>query len=220
MNRLSLLFGLTVISLVGCSNDTSAKNISTPQSLQNLSINTTTTTDLMTNLETEDSEDLSTPLTQSEGEATELTTSNEKVFATQQEFIDYMYEKVQALKETISLLDSNLTQVYAATGTEAEVANLSIRENLLKQTTNEMNSIESLSLPTEEVATLQDYVAKAYYYSIEYKAQEYEIFSAETLEERQILLDTNAENESLSQQYISLALAEIDRLSEITYYSK
>ena len=80
-----------------------------------------------------------------------------------------MYEKVSALEDTLSLLDSNLTQVFSVVGTEAETAQLSIRENLLNQTTNEMKTIEELSRPNEDVSTLQEYVVKAYDYNIQYK---------------------------------------------------
>ena len=152
-------------------------------------------------------------------ESDELQTSK-KTFSTQQEFVDYMYEKVSALEDTLSLLDSNLTQVFSVVGTEAETAQLSIRENLLNQTTNEMKTIEQLSRPNEDVSTLQEYVVKAYDYNIQYKSAEYEIFKAATLEDRQTLLDTNAEIERLAQNYLTLAWSEIDRLSETSYDRK
>ncbi len=212
MKNVGLILGLVIISLSGCANNTSSKTISTPQSLQSLSITTTTGNDSSTNT------NLITENTNSE--KTETPDSTEKTFTTQQDFVDYMYEKVTALEDTISLLDSNLTQVYSSTGTDAEAAQLSIRDNLLKQTSNEMNLIEALTRPTEEVATLQDYVVKAYHYNIEYKTAEYEIFKAETLEARQILLDENAENERQAQNYINLAWSEIDRLSSTTYDRK
>ena len=218
MKNVCLILGLVIMSLSGCSNNTSPKTISTPQSLQSLSIttNTGTNTNTVSNPSTE--ENNSQP--NDSNQQTETTNSTEKTFATQQDFVDYMYEKVKALEDTISLLDSNLTQVYSVVGTEAETAQLSIRHNLLKQTTNEMNAIESLKRPNEEVATLQDYVVKAYHYNVEYKTAEYEVFKAETLQDRQVLLDANAENEKLAQQYISLAWSEIDRLSETAYDRK
>lgn len=218
MKNMCLILGLVIISLSGCSNTTNPKTISTPQSLQSLSIttNTGTNTDTVSNSSTEESDSQPNDSTQE----TEESDQTEKTFATQQDFVDYMYEKVQALEDTVSLLDSNLTQVYSVSGTEAETAQLSIRDNLLKQTTNEMNAIEALKRPNEEVATLQDYVVKAYHYNIEYKTAEYQVFQAETLEERQVLLDANAENEKLAQQYISLAWSEIDRLSETSYDRK
>lgn len=214
MKNVGLILGLVVISLSGCANNTGSKTISTPQSLQSLSITTTTETDANT------STNPTTENTNSEKTDTETPDSTKKTFTTQQDFVNYMYEKVTALEDTISLLDSNLTQVYSSTGTDAEVAQLSIRDNLLKQTSNEMNSIEELTRPTEEVATLQDYVVKAYHYNIEYKTAEYEIFKAETLEARQVLLDENAENERQAQNYINLAWSEIDRLSSTTYDRK
>lgn len=216
MKSVYLILGLVTISLSGCATQTTPKTISTPQSLQSLSIATNTTTATETNTST-----ITNPTTEeNESQQNESTQETEKIFTTQQDFVDYMYEKVQALEETVSLLDSNLTQVYSVAGTESETAQLSIRDNLLAQTTNEMNTIESLQRPTENVATLQDYVVKAYYYNIQYKTEEYQVFKAETLEERQVLLDANAENERLAQQYISLAWSEIDRLSETTYYRK
>lgn len=214
MKNVGLILGLVVISLSGCANNTGSKTISTPQSLQSLSITTTTETDANT------STNPTTENTNSEKTDTETPDSTKKTFTTQQDFVNYMYEKVTALEDTISLLDSNLTQVYSSTGTDAEVAQLSIRDNLLKQTSNEMTSIEELTRPTEEVATLQDYVVKAYHYNIEYKTAEYEIFKAETLEARQVLLDENAENERQAQNYINLAWSEIDRLSSTTYDRK
>ena len=206
MKNVCLILGLVIMSLSGCSNNTSPKTISTPQSLQSLSIttNTGTNTNTVSNPSTE--ENNSQP--NDSNQQTETTNSTEKTFATQQDFVDYMYEKVKAL------------EVYSVAGTEAETAQLSIRHNLLKQTTNEMNAIESLKRPNEEVATLQDYVVKAYHYNVEYKTAEYEVFKAETLQDRQVLLDANAENEKLAQQYISLAWSEIDRLSETAYDRK
>ena len=218
MKRVSLLLGLTLIALSGCASNNESTTISTPQSLQSLSITKTTgnssstVTNSSTEGETSDASDSS-----AESNSTQTT---EKTFATQQEFVDYMYEKVTALEDTISLLDSNLTQVYSVVGTDAEAAQLSIRENLLNQTTNEMNTIEALLRPTEEVATLQEYVVKAYDYNIQYKTAEYEIFQAETLEDRQTLLDSNAEVERQAQNYLTLAWSEIDRLSETSYDRK
>lgn len=218
MKHVSLLLGLTLIALSGCAGNNESTTISTPQSLQSLSITKTTgnssstVTNSSTDGETSDASDSS-----AESNSTQTT---EKTFATQQEFVDYMYEKVTALEDTISLLDSNLTQVYSVVGTDAEAAQLSIRENLLNQTTNEMNTIEALLRPTEEVATLQEYVVKAYDYNIQYKTAEYEIFQAETLEERQTLLDSNAEVERQAQNYLTLAWSEIDRLSETSYDRK
>ena len=46
--------------------------------------------------------------------------------------------------------------MFSVVGTEAETAQLSIRENLLNQTTNEMKTIEELSRPNEDVSTLQE----------------------------------------------------------------
>lgn len=218
MKHVSLLLGLTLIALSGCAGNNESTTISTPQSLQSLSITKTTgnssstVTNSSTEGETSDASDSS-----AESDSTQ---SSKKTFATQQEFVDYMYEKVTALEDTISLLDSNLTQVYSVVGTDAEAAQLSIRENLLNQTTNEMNTIEALLRPTEEVATLQEYVVKAYDYNIQYKTAEYEIFQAETLEERQTLLDSNAEVERQAQNYLTLAWSEIDRLSETSYDRK
>lgn len=218
MKRVSLLLGLTLIALSGCAGNNESTTISTPQSLQSLSITKTTgnSSSTVTNSSTEGE----TPAASDSSAESDSTQSSKKTFATQQEFVDYMYEKVTALEDTISLLDSNLTQVYSVVGTDAEAAQLSIRENLLNQTTNEMNTIEALPRPTEEVATLQEYVVKAYDYNIQYKTAEYEIFQAETLEERQTLLDSNAEVERQAQNYLTLAWSEIDRLSETSYDRK
>lgn len=218
MKHVSLLLGLTLIALSGCAGNNESTTISTPQSLQSLSITKTTgnSSSTVTNSSTEGE----TPDASDSSAESDSTQSSKKTFATQQEFVDYMYEKVTALEDTISLLDSNLTQVYSVVGTDAEAAQLSIRENLLNQTTNEMNTIEALPRPTEEVATLQEYVVKAYDYNIQYKTAEYEIFQAETLEERQTLLDSNAEVERQAQNYLTLAWSEIDRLSETSYDRK
>ena len=200
----------------GCSGNQESTTISTPQSLQSLSIATTTTQSDET---TDSSTKVDSSSTLESSESGELQTSK-KTFSTQQEFVDYMYEKVSALEDTLSLLDSNLTQVFSVVGTDAETAQLSIRENLLNQTTNEMKTIEQLSRPNEDVSTLQEYVVKAYDYNIQYKSAEYEIFKAATLEDRQTLLDTNAEIERLAQNYLTLAWSEIDRLSETSYDRK
>ena len=213
MKRVPLLLGFALFTLSGCSGNQESTTISTPQSLQSLSIATTTT-------QSDETTDSSTKVDSlGSTESGELQTSK-KTFSTQQEFVDYMYEKVSALEDTLSLLDSNLTQVFSVVGTDAETAQLSIRENLLNQTTNEMKTIEQLSRPNEDVSTLQEYVVKAYDYNIQYKSAEYEIFKAATLEDRQTLLDTNAEIERLAQNYLTLAWSEIDRLSETSYDRK
>lgn len=216
MKRVPLLLGFALFTLSGCSGNQESTTISTPQSLQSLSIATTTTQSDET---TDSSTKVDSSSTLESSESGELQTSK-KTFSTQQEFVDYMYEKVSALEDTLSLLDSNLTQVFSVVGTEAETAQLSIRENLLNQTTNEMKTIEQLSRPNEDVSTLQEYVVKAYDYNIQYKSAEYEIFKAATLEDRQTLLDTNAEIERLAQNYLTLAWSEIDRLSETSYDRK
>lgn len=216
MKRVPLLLGFALFTLSGCSGNQESTTISTPQSLQSLSIATTTTQSDET---TDSSTKVDSSSTLESNESDELQTSK-KTFSTQQEFVDYMYEKVSALEDTLSLLDSNLTQVFSVVGTDAETAQLSIRENLLNQTTNEMKTIEQLSRPNEDVSTLQDYVVKAYDYNIQYKSAEYEIFKAATLEDRQTLLDTNAEIERLAQNYLTLAWSEIDRLSETSYDRK
>ena len=216
MKRVPLLLGFALFTLSGCSGNQESTTISTPQSLQSLSIATTTTQSDET---TDSSTKVDSSSTLESNESDELQTSK-KTFSTQQEFVDYMYEKVSALEDTLSLLDSNLTQVFSVVGTDAETAQLSIRENLLNQTTNEMKTIEELSRPNEDVSTLQEYVVKAYDYNIQYKSAEYEIFKAATLEDRQTLLDTNAEIERLAQNYLTLAWSEIDRLSETSYDRK
>ena len=216
MKRVPLLLGFALFTLSGCSGNQESTTISTTQSLQSLSIATTTTQSDET---TDSSTKVDSSSTLESSESGELQTSK-KTFSTQQEFVDYMYEKVSALEDTLSLLDSNLTQVFSVVGTDAETAQLSIRENLLNQTTNEMKTIEQLSRPNEDVSTLQEYVVKAYDYNIQYKSAEYEIFKAATLEDRQTLLDTNAEIERLAQNYLTLAWSEIDRLSETSYDRK
>ena len=111
MKNVCLILGLVIMSLSGCANNTSPKTISTPQSLQSLSIttNTGTNTNTVSNPSTE--ENNSQP--NDSNQETETSNSTEKTFATQQDFVDYMYEKVKALEDTVSLLDSNLTQVYS-----------------------------------------------------------------------------------------------------------
>ncbi|MBQ1787114.1 MAG: hypothetical protein II005_10405, partial [Turicibacter sp.] len=125
MKNLSLLLGVSVLCLTGCANQTESKTISTPQSLQTLSIssNTETGTSLSTgtNIETEQ-------------ETTTQDSATSQTFSTQQEFVEYMYQKVTALEDTLSLLDSNLTQVTSVAGTDDEAGQLSIRNNLLQQT--------------------------------------------------------------------------------------
>lgn len=217
MKKVYLLAGLAAVTLAGCANNTdTSKSISTPQTLQNLAVTPNTTAPATTDEVTTQTTDQQIPT----DSLTEEETSTEKTFATQQEFVDCMYEKVKALEDTISLLDSNLTQVYSVAGTEEEAAQLTLRQNLIKQTSGEMEAIEKLSTPTEEVDKLHDYVIKAYEYNIDYKSEEYEVFKAESLEDRQVLLDANAEKEQLAKQYITLAWSEIDRLSETTYDRK
>ena len=141
-------------------------------------------------------------------------------FATQQDFVDYMYKKIVALEDTIALLDSNLSQLFAVSTSEDTSGYQSIRQNLFDQATNEMDNMATLTLPNTEVKTLHDYVQKAYQYTIKSKQAEYDIFNSESLDARQQLLEANSENERLSAHYIQLSWDEIDRLSTTTIYRK
>ncbi|MTL67464.1 hypothetical protein GMA83_09145, partial [Turicibacter sanguinis] len=156
-------------------------------------------------------------------ETPEVSTPQEEValtFATQQDFVDYMYKKIVALEDTIALLDSNLSQLFAVSTSEDTSGYQSIRQNLFDQATNEMDNMATLTLPNTEVKTLHDYVQKAYQYTIKSKQAEYDIFNSESLDARQQLLEANSENERLSAHYIQLSWDEIDRLSTTTIYRK
>ena len=66
-----------------------------------------------------------------------------------------------ALEDTIALLDSNLSQLFAVSTSEDTSGYQSIRQNLFDQATNEMDNMATLTLPNTEVKTLHDYVQKA-----------------------------------------------------------
>ena len=193
-------------------NRISLSKVSTPQTVENfITSNTLTTSDTPTKETTTTTE---TP---------EVSTPQEEValtFATQQDFVDYMYKKIVALEDTIALLDSNLSQLFAVSTSEDTSGYQSIRQNLFDQATNEMDNMATLTLPNTEVKTLHDYVQKAYQYTIKSKQAEYDIFNSESLDARQQLLEANSENERLSANYIQLSWDEIDRLSTTTIYRK
>ena len=212
MKKYCLSFAMLTLLLSACSQDSTLSKVSTPQTVENfITSNTLTTTDTPTKETTTTTE---TP---------EVSTPQEEValtFATQQDFVDYMYKKIVVLEDTIALLDSNLSQLFAVSTSEDTSGYQSIRQNLFDQATNEMDNMATLTLPNTEVKTLHDYVQKAYQYTIKSKQAEYDIFNSESLDARQQLLEANSENERLSAQYIQLSWDEIDRLSTTTIYRK
>lgn len=212
MKKYYLSFAMLTLLLSACSQDSTLSKVSTPQTVENfITSNTLTTTDTPTKETTTTTE---TP---------EVSTPQEEValtFATQQDFVDYMYKKIVALEDTIALLDSNLSQLFAVSTSEDTSGYQSIRQNLFDQATNEMDNMATLTLPNTEVKTLHDYVQKAYQYTIKSKQAEYDIFNSESLDARQQLLEANSENERLSAHYIQLSWDEIDRLSTTTIYRK
>ena len=212
MKKYCLSFAMLTLLLSAFSQDSTLSKVSTPQTVENfITSNTLTTTDTPTKETTTTTE---TP---------EVSTPQEEValtFATQQDFVDYMYKKIVALEDTIALLDSNLSQLFAVSTSEDTSGYQSIRQNLFDQATNEMDNMATLTLPNTEVKTLHDYVQKAYQYTIKSKQAEYDIFNSESLDARQQLLEANSENERLSAHYIQLSWDEIDRLSTTTIYRK
>lgn len=216
MKKYYLSFAMLTILLSGCSQDNQTlSKVSTPQTVENFTFsNTNTSTDVNGSTPTKDTT-TSSQETQEEKEETTI-----KTFATQQDFVDYMYQKVVALEDTVALLDSNLSQLFAVSNTEETTGYKTIRENLFAQAANELNTMGLLTLPNSEVETLHSYVQKAYQYTIKAKQAEYEIYNSETLDARQQLLEANSENERLSTQYIQLSWDEIDRLSTTTIYRK
>lgn len=212
MKKYHIILPILSILLTACSqNETAVKTISTPQTVENFSKTVT---------EQSSSDDSSVSTTTSPKEEPSNPESTLKTFNTQQEFVDYMHTKVTALEDTIALVDSNLSQIFSVLGTDEEAAYLGIRETLFQQMNNEATSIEALTLPTNEVENLQQYVTLAYTYTVDAKKAEYEIYKAETLEKRQELLDANEETERLSSHYLQLAWDEISRLSTETIYRK
>lgn len=215
MKKYYLILALLSISLSACGqNNASLTTVSTPQAVENFSKSATS---LQTSNDTQIS---STTSTTDENNDADSTESTPKTFKTQQDFVDYMYTKVTALEDTIALLDSNLSQIFSVIGTDDESSYQGIRESLFKQMTNESTLIENLLLPNTEVKNLQQYVIDAYKYTVEAKQAEYTIYQAQTLEERQKLLDANAEKERLSALSIQKAWDELDRLSTQTIYRK
>jgi len=215
MKKYYLILALLSISLSACGqNNASLTTVSTPQAVENFSKSATS---LQTSNDTQIS---STTSTTDENNDADSTESTPKTFKTQQDFVDYMYTKVTALEDTIALLDSNLSQIFSVIGTDDESSYQGIRESLFKQMTNESTLIENLLLPNTEVKNLQQYVIDAYKYTVEAKQAEYTIYQAETLEERQKLLDANAEKERLSTLSIQKAWDELDRISTQTIYRK
>ena len=212
MKKYYILLPLLSIMLSACSqNETAVKTLSTPQTVENFS---------KTPIPTPSSDDSAVSTTTSSTDETVDDVERVKTFKTQQEFVDYMHTKVKALEDTIALVDSNLSQIFSVLGTDEEAAYLGIRETLFQQMSNEAKEIETLTLPTNELKELQQYVTLAYNYTVEAKKAEYNIYKAETLEKRQELLDANEEPDRLSHHYLQLAWDEISRLSNETIYRK
>lgn len=215
MKKYYLSFAMLTLLLSACSQDQTLSKVSTPQTVENfITSNNLATTDTPTKDTTTTTETPEVSKPQEEEEEVAVT------FATQQDFVDYMYKKIVALEDTVALLDSNLSQLFAVSTSEDTSGYQSIRQNLFNQATNEMAMMATLSLPNTEVKTLHDYVQKAYQYTIKSKQAEYDIFNSESLDARQQLLEANSENERLSAQYIQLSWDEIDRLSTTTIYRK
>lgn len=208
MKKCYLPLAILTLLLSACSaNGQTLSKVSTPQTVENFT---------STNLLTTDTPSNNTTTTDSSE------TKNEVIltFATQQDFVDYMHKKIVALEDTMSLLDSNLSQLFAVSSTEDSSGYQSIRQSLFDKATDEMELMGTLTLPNTEVQNLHDYVQKAYQYTITAKEAEYEIYNSETLDMRQQLLAANSENERLSAHYIQLSWDEIDRLSNTTIYRK
>jgi len=187
-----------ILLLTGCgANSPTNQTITTHQSLQVLETTNTSTAATIQN---------------------NLNENNQPTFESQQEFVDYMYEKVRSLEDTLSLLNINLTQIIS--NLEDASSQLDIRQNLLSQAQVEKEYISSLVPFNEEVTNLHTYVTLSYLYNLEDKAAQYAIVRAENLEDRQTLLEANAENERFGTQYLVLAWQELIRLSETTLNRK
>lgn len=214
MKKWYLSFAMLSILLSACSQDSNTlSKVSTPQTVENFITSNATSNDSNTSTETTNPPSTS--------ETTDNTVEEEVLtFATQQDFVDYMYNKIVALEDTMALLDSNLSQLFAVNHSEDTSGYQTIRQSLFAQATKEMNAIALLTLPNTEVETLHDYVQKAYDYTIKTKQAEYDIYNSESLDARQQLLAANSENERLSAYYIQMSWDEIDRLSTTTIYRK
>lgn len=212
MKKYCLSFAMLTLLLSACSQDSTLSKVSTPQTVENfITSNTLTTTDTPTKETTTTTETPNFQLLKKKWLKSSPISTRLCV---------YMYKKIVALEDTIALLDSNLSQLFAVSTSEDTSGYQSIRQNLFDQATNEMDNMATLTLPNTEVKTLHDYVQKAYQYTIKSKQAEYDIFNSESLDARQQLLEANSENERLSAHYIQLSWDEIDRLSTTTIYRK
>jgi len=151
-------------------------------------------------------------------ESTSSTQTNSTTFETTQEYVDFMYENVRSLEDTLSLLNINLSQIIESEGEDDSL--YVIRQGLVTQTQTEKEMIKNATPISEELEDLHTYVIQSYFYNLEDKINQYEISQTITDEERQALIESNVENQRLGSHYLGLAWQELNRLSETTYSRK
>lgn len=191
-----LILFLMIIVLAGCQVPASEQTISTHQPLQTLDIARSST----------DGGD--------SGVMRLITDEGARMMiATQEEFVYYMYESISSLEKTLSLLDTNLKQIFSIFETGDYSAELAVRQKLLDEVADHKESLTFMLPFNDVVRNLHHYVIQAYTYNLAAKAAEYNIYAAVTLTERQTLLDNNAETQHLAAHYLGLAWSELSSLS-------
>lgn len=190
---------IPLLALAACGAPTENQNVTGHQPLQNIQVGTPAPT--------------STPAT-----STPLDTpSDATTFATQDQFVQHMFDELTRLEGTLVMLDANLSE---ALNSDDPDSLLNLREFILSGIRDDQAKLENLTPFNADVANLHQYVAQAFHFNAEHKGAEFDIFNTDSLEERSQLLAANSENERQAARYIALAWEELSRLSNTPIYQK
>ena len=151
-------------------------------------------------------------------ESTSVTPETITTFETTQDYVDYMYESIKSLEDTLSLLNINLSQIIEKE--DGDDALQAIRQGLTIQTQSEKEIIKNTTPISEELENLHHYVVQSYLFNLEDKINQLEIAQSTTEDERKLLIQNNNENQRLGAHYLGLAWEELNRLSITTYSRK
>jgi len=195
---------LPLLTLAACGNSPENQNVTGHQPLQSIQVGTPAPAPTVT-------EPVTTPA------PLPAPVDEVLVFASQDEFVQHMFDELTRLEGTLVMLDANLSE---ALNSDSPESLLNLREFILSGIRDDQAKLESLTPYNDAVTNLHQYVTQAFHYNAEHKAAEFDIFNTDSLEERSQLLTANSENERQAARYIALAWEELSALSNSPIYQK
>ncbi|MGL4336357.1 MAG: hypothetical protein ACRCST_05630 [Turicibacter sp.] len=202
---------ILTFTLSACSTNKEAvgKLVTTPQSLEGLNLATVN----------QSKPDITTDSVAPKP-TTETPTPELPDLSTTDAFVDYMNTQLNTLESLYTSVIANVTLLNSTTDENMVSQFNLIKENLFNELRTTWNVIFNLGLPNDEVSKLKDYVADAYYYTIEDGNFQYEIVLNDTEDDKKDNLAVSNQISYKRNEAIRLAKEEIDRLSNYKYYSK